>query len=112
MIFYSGLGFLALIWPVASMVLVGSILNWGFGIDLLKTTAWWPLHSVVLLGAIVTFALGRYLNRNQATETLYEKAGPVKVLRPQHTLYFIRMEYWGPIILSIYVVLVAVYQLK
>ena len=112
MIFYSGLGFLALICPVACMVLVGSILNWGFGIDLLKTNAWWPLHSVFLLGALVTFALGRYLNRNQATETHYEKTGQVQVLKPRHTLYFIRMEYWGPIILIAYVVLVAVYQFK
>src|SRR6266404_3723172 len=82
------------------------------GIDLLATEAWWPLHSAFLLGAIVTFALGRYLNRNPAEETIYEKTGPVTVLRPRHTLYFIRMEYWGLIILAIYVVAVAKHQLK
>jgi hypothetical protein len=112
MIFYRGLGFLALFFFVATAVVVGYILNLGFGIDLLATEAWWPLHSAFLLGAIVTFALGRYLNRNPAEETIYEKTGPVTVLRPRHTLYFIRMEYWGLIILAIYVVAVAKHQLK
>jgi membrane protein YqaA with SNARE-associated domain len=112
MIFYRGLGFLALFFFVATGVLVGYILNWVFGIDLLATKAWWPLHCAFLLGAIVTFALGRYLNRNLDEETIYEKTGPVKVLRPRHTLYFIRMEYWGLIILAIYLIAVAAHQLR
>ncbi|SRR6266498_4992574 len=112
MIIYSGWGFLALICYVASAVLVGSILNWGFGIDFLATAQWWPLHSIFLFGGIATFAVGRLLNRELLEEIVYEKTGPVTVLKPRHTLYFIRMEYWGPIILAIYIISIAAYQLK
>jgi hypothetical protein len=60
----------------------------------------------------VTFATGSYLNRHPFEETIYEKAGPVKVERPRHTFYFIRMEYWGPIIFVVYLGLFAYLSLR
>jgi hypothetical protein len=102
MVFYTGLGYLVFLLSVAPLIVVGSILNWGFGIDLLKVRSWWPLHSLVLLGAVLIFAIGWYLNRKMIEDTVFEESGPVTVLRPKHTLYWIRMEYWAPIILVIY----------
>lgn len=107
-----GLGYLAPLIFLALLLIVGSILNWGFGIDILKTRSWWPMHSIVLLGAILTFLIGRRLNRTPLEETIYEKAGPVTVLKTRHTLYFIPMEYWGPIILVLYFAFCAFRLLK
>jgi len=112
MIVYRGLGFLALICYVGAGVLIASLLNWGFGIDILMTKAWWPLHLTFVFGAAVTFIVGFYLNRQPVEEMIYEKSGPVSVLKPRHTLYFIRMEYWGPIILAIYLFACFGYQFK
>jgi len=112
MIIYRGWGFLALICYVASAVVIGSVLNWGFGIDFLATKQWWPLHVIFFAGALLTYAVGWFLNRDLLEETVYEKTGPVIVLKPRHTLYFVRMEYWGPIILAIYIVAFVVYQLR
>jgi len=108
MIFYTGLGYLTFIFFMVPLIALGSILNWGFGIDVLRANSWWPLHSLMILGAILTFAIGAYLNRNKVEETIYEKSGPMTVLRTKHTLYWIPMEYWGPIILVVYFILIAV----
>ena len=107
MIIYSGIGYLVPVFFIAPLVIAGSILNYGFGIDVLESSSWWPLHSMIILGAIVTFAVGALLNRNMLVETTFEKSGPVRVLRPRHTLYYIRIEYWGPILLAIYFAFIA-----
>lgn len=112
MISYSGLGYLTLAFFIAPFIVIGSILNWGFGFDVLSARSRWPLHSLMILGAGLTFVLGRYFNRNMAEDTIYEKSGPVKVLRPRHTLYWVRMEYWGPIMLAFYFAFVAYRSLR
>lgn len=112
MISYTGLGYLVLVLLIAPLVVFGAILNWGFGIDVLSTRSWLPLHSLIVLGAILTFVIGWRANRNMVEETTYEKTGPVRVLRPPHTLYWIRMEYWGPISLVIYFGLAAYRYLR
>ena len=102
MIFYTGRGVFALAIFIAPLIAIASILFYGFGIDVLATYSWWPLHSLMLLGAILTFVLGWYWNRSMVEDTIRERSGLVKVLRPRHTLYWIRMEYWGLIFLVVY----------
>ena len=112
MIFYTGLGFLVFVFFIAPLVVIGAILFYGFGIDVLRSPSWWPLHSLIILGAILTFVVGSLLNRKMLEETTFEKSGPVRVLRAPHTLYYIRMEYWGPILLAIYFALIAYRSLR
>lgn len=107
MIVYTGLGYLVFVFFIMPLVVIGAILNYGLGLDVLRTPSWLPLHSLMVLGAILTFAVGRYANRRMIEETIYEKSGPAHVSRPRHTLYYVRMEYWGPIVLVIYFGLVA-----
>jgi arginine exporter protein ArgO len=112
MIFYTGFGYLVGIIFIAPVLIFASILNWGFGIDVLSIESRWPLHSLMFLGAVTTFVFGWYFNRSMVEETTYEKSGPVRTLRPKHTLYWIRIEYWGPIILAAYFILLAVRYLR
>jgi hypothetical protein len=107
MIIYSGYGYLVLVLLILPLIVVGSILNWGFGIDVLRTTSWLPLHSMMVLGAILIFVVGRVLNRDMVEDTVYEKSARVKSFRPRHTFYYMRMEYWAPIALGIYFALAA-----
>jgi hypothetical protein len=102
MIFYTGRGAFALAIFIAPFIVIASILNYGFGFDVLATKSWWPLHSLMLMGAILTFVVGWYWNREMVEDTIRERSGLVKVLRPRHTLYWIRMEYWGLIFLAVY----------
>src|SRR4030095_10390183 len=107
MIFYTGHGYLPLICFVAPIVVVGGILYYGFGIDVLRTNSWWPLHSLMIMGAILTFTIGSYFNRKMVEEVIYEKSGPITTMKTRHTLYAIRVEYWGPITLVLYFVYAA-----
>lgn len=102
MVFYTGHGAFAIAIFIVPFIAIASVLNYGLGIDVLATKSWWPLHSLMFLGAILTFVVGWYLNREMVEEAIYEKSGPIKVSRPKHTLYWIRMEYWGLIFLLIY----------
>lgn len=44
--------------------------------------------------------LGRYLNQKQSGKTFVDKeSGEEFKLGPQHTFFFLRMEYWAPIFL-------------
>lgn len=107
MISFTGLGYLTLVFFIAPFMVIGVILERSVGFDVLSATSRWPLHSLMILGAVLTFVLGRYFNRRMVEETIYEKTGPVKVFRPRHTLYWIRMEYWGPIFLVFYFAIIA-----
>jgi hypothetical protein len=107
MIFYTGHGYLIPLLLILPFIAVGALLYYGFGFDVLRTPSWWPLHSLIVLGAVLVFAIGRLLNRRKVHEVTYEKSGPVTVLRPRHTLYWIPMEYWGAITLLIYFGIIA-----
>src|SRR5262245_23225195 len=108
MIFYTGLGYLVLPLFIAPFMVIGIILQKWFGTDVLSTrSSWLTLHSLMVLGAILVFVVGWYGNREKVAEVTYEQSGPVTKLRPRHTLYWIRMEYWGPIALAIYFVFAA-----
>ncbi|HEX5834273.1 MAG TPA: hypothetical protein VFY34_10490 [Pyrinomonadaceae bacterium] len=107
MIIYSGQGYLVLALFILPLIVFGVLLNWAFGIDVLRTTSWLPLHTLMVMGAILIFVVGRYLNRNMVEDTVYEDSARVKIFRPRHTLYYVRMEYWAPIALAIYFALAA-----
>ena len=107
MIIYSGQGYLVLALFILPLIVFGVLLNWAFGIDVLRTTSWLPLHSLMVMGAILIFVVGRYLNRNMVEDTVYENSARVKIFRPRHTLYYVRMEYWAPIALAVYFALAA-----
>jgi SNF family Na+-dependent transporter len=107
MIIYSGHGYLVLVLFILPLIVIGAILNWGFGIDVLRTTSSLPLHSLMVTGAILIFVVGRYLNQQMVEETVYEESARVKIFRPRHTLYYLRMEYWAPITLAVYFAFVA-----
>ena len=107
MLIYTGEGPLVLVFFVTPIIVVGGVLYYAFGIDVLSTNSWWPLHSLMIMGAILTYAIGSYMNRKMVKEVSYEKSRPITTMKPRHTLYWIRIEYWGPITLVLYFAFVA-----
>lgn len=106
MIVSRGLGCLVIILFVAPLIVIGRMLIY-FGVDVYRTESWLPLHSLMIFGAVLIYLVGRLANRNMVRDVIYEKSGPITRWKPRHTLYWIRMEYWGPILLVIYFALVA-----
>lgn len=108
MIFYSGRGHLVVILFFVPLLVLGTLLYTLYGINVFTAESWLPLHSLMISGAILVMMVGWLANRKKVVdEVTYEKSGPVIVLTSPHTFYWIRMEYWGPILLVIYFVLAA-----
>ena len=60
----------------------------------------------ILLGALTLWFLGRKLNGGEGRTLVDEKTGEKVVLRANHSLFFLNMEYWAiPLFLFFLVVL-------
>ena len=104
MLIWQGLGFLV---PVILMAVTAAAQwltdSWlgggyydGHGVPQLFATA--------LAAALVT-AIGLYLRGRGQRLVVDKQTGQDLVLRRRHTLFFIPMEFWGPILLAVGVVL-------
>jgi hypothetical protein len=60
------------------------------------------LLATFCAAAIVVWFLGRWMNRKPLEITELGPEGRRVVSKPKHTLYFVRMEYWGPILLVLF----------
>jgi hypothetical protein len=60
------------------------------------------LLGTFLVAAIVVWYLGRWMNRTPLETTELTAEGRRIMPRAKHTLYYVRMEYWGPILLLLF----------
>ena len=51
--------------------------------------------------------LGRYVNRRPPRVVMNRETGREDLVKPNHHLMFIKLEYWGPIFFAIGVALIA-----
>lgn len=105
MIIWKGYGFLVFIVTLICIILFGTIFNkagvnddYGAGVGL-------------IVAGIISWVLGKKFNNPEKSQVFIEKGTGREVIhRPGHSLFFIKMEYWG-IILPILGMVVLVYQL-
>lgn len=55
----------------------------------------WPILLGLVLAGMILFACGLYLNSRPPTRALEQMTGRVVLVRPRHTAYGIKVEYWG-----------------
>ena len=83
-----GIGFLALM----AGALVGNILR-------LDRDAITVVSAIFLIPAgILTWYVGKRMNRNMDRELIDPSTGERVIVRNDHSLFFIRVEWWGPIL--------------
>ena len=95
MIIWSGLGFFVLVVAFATLLLVQAVADAVTGVE-----GYYSAHSglqmtALLAAAVVLWFLGRYLNSKPGRRLIDRETGEEFVLRPRHTLFWIRMEYWA-----------------
>jgi len=93
---FSGAGPLAVVVFLIIYVL-GSALSPYFGMN---ESSLFSLLIFAVAGASVWF-LGRYLNKEPIVAEELDESGRKIVYYPKHTLFFVRIEYWGPILFVI-----------
>lgn len=65
----------------------------------------WPKVAALWLAGLVSYLIGTYLNSRNARVLIDKRTGHEVVLRPDHSLFFVRMEYWGAILFVLGVVI-------
>jgi hypothetical protein len=98
MMIWSGLGFLVAVITFLQLVLTEAVVERLFRDDTYYQTHGWPKLIAFLIAAAITWPLGNLLNGRSSRVLLDPQTGQEVVLRPNHTLFFIRMEYWAPIL--------------
>ncbi len=72
----------------------------------------WPFGVSLLISGLLSWAVGSWL-ADSKTKTLVDKdTGEETVVKPSHTLFFIKMHWWGPILLVTGVVLIVMDLMK
>ncbi len=93
---YSGMGPIAFV-AFLIIYLFGNEISPYFG---MSESSLFSLLIFAIAGAGVWF-LGRLLNKNPIVAEELDESGRKFVYYPKHTIFFIRMEYWGPILFVI-----------
>lgn len=64
----------------------------------------WPMSLALFIAAIPIWFLGRYLNKNSERILLDPKTGEDVRVVSTHSLFWIRVEYWAPILIMLGVI--------
>ena len=100
MIIWSGLGFLVFVFAFACSFAMSLFTNALFGDEYYKTHSW-PLAIAMCVAGVLTWLLGNALNRRQSKVLIEKETGREVSFRPNHSLFFVRMHYWGPILIAL-----------
>ena len=98
MIIWSGLGFLVAIITFMALLLTEYMVEAAFKDQNYYQIHGWPKLLSLWVAGVVVWFLGSYLNKKQGRTLVDKETGAEVQLRPNHALFFIWMEYWGPIL--------------
>lgn len=105
MIIWSGFGFLVVVIVIASTFLAQIITRAITGNDQFFDQSSIPFDIAMFFSSAVIYFLGKWLNTRKAKTYIDKETGKEIILKRNHSLFFIKMEYWGIIIIVIMVIL-------
>ena len=98
MIIWSGLGFLVPIITFVLLVLTEYAVETLFADTSYYQAHGWPKLVAFLIAGAIVWSIGTYLNRKSGRVLIDKETGQEVILRPKHALFFLKMEYWAPIL--------------
>lgn len=101
MIIWSGLGFLVFVFAFGCSLVMNLLINGLFQDESYYSTHSWPLSLALMMAGLLTWLVGSRLNRRQAKVMIEKETGREVTILPNHTLFFIKMHYWGPVLIAL-----------
>jgi len=95
MVIWRGWGILALIIPVLVWFALTQIFFSAVSEDTFKGYYKFVSAFSILIGALAVWFAGKKLNSTEARTLVDEKTGEKVLLKKEHSLFFIKMEYWA-----------------
>jgi hypothetical protein len=101
MLIWRGWGILVAVVAFLGLVLMQLVADalYGSGTYSSQTGRWAPLG--LLLAAAILWPLGRRLNGGEKRQLVDPRTGETFEVRREHSLFFIRMEYWAAILAAV-----------
>jgi hypothetical protein len=97
-IVWSGYGFLVAVFTFGFSLLTNLVTNSVTGGSAYWNAHKWPFAMSLFLSAIICLLIGYHLRNRNARLLVDPENGEDVVLRESHTLFFIPMVWWGPIL--------------
>ena len=104
MVIWSGLGFLVAVVTFLLLLAAEYVTESLFRDESYYQAHGWPKLLAFFLAGAVVWPLGMYLNRRQGKVMIEKETGKEVLIKPDHSFFFIRMEYWGPILFALGVI--------
>src|SRR3954466_6572611 len=98
MIIWSGLGFLVAVIAFGCSLLMELTVRAIFNDEHYYQKVGWPILVAFCVAAVIVWFLGKWLNAKQGKVLIDKESGREVVFKPNHALFFINMQYWGPIL--------------
>ena len=92
---WRGYGWFTLLIPIFVLFAVGQGMRALFGVEFGAHYGHYELFLCMALSAVLIWVGGRQLNKDAGQVFVNEQTGKRLVLPPQHSLFFLRMEYWA-----------------
>lgn len=58
----------------------------------------WPMAVMFIISGVMSWYLGKYINKPDGKVYIDTETGEKVMFNKKHSLFFIKMEYWGPIL--------------
>lgn len=98
MLIWSGAGFMVAVAAFLCLLLTELAVESWFNDDTYYQKHGWPkLFAFVIAGCLVLM-LGKYLNRRPGRVRIDKETGEEVMVKSNHSLFFIKVEYWGYIL--------------
>lgn len=108
MIIWSGLGFLVAVIVFGCSLVANLIFNAAYG-DRYYDNHKWPVAIAFIVAAAICWFLGKHLRKRSDRVVIDKQTGKeFTVNQSRHTLFFVPMHWWAPILLVIAVILFGV----
>ena len=101
MIIWKGAGFLVAVIAFGMLLLTELSVEALFKDDKYYQTHGWPKLAAFVIAGWIVFFIGNYLNRKQGRVVIEKDTGREVVLKSEHSLFFINVEYWSYILFAL-----------
>ena len=107
MLVWRGWGILVALIPFLALAVVQAVVNALLGPETYTRNSDWFGPLALLIGAAVLWPLGWRLNGGSGRTLVDPQTGQQVVLRRDHSLFFVKMEYWAVILAVVAVIMLA-----
>jgi len=105
---WRGAGAAVLLFGVAAALLTNIVTSSVFHQDNYFSHHSWAQATALGLAGTACWFLGRYLHSKPGRVLIDKATGQEVTIRPVHSLFFIKLEYWGPILLAVGLVVLVI----